>query len=250
MDSTGRKVALVTGAMGGLGTAICQALAHAGVRVIANCLPDYPEREAWLAAQRDQGFDFVAVEGDVADFESARRMVGEAATLAGGDIDILVNNAGITRDKFFSRMDADQWQAVMRTNLDSLFNVTRQVSPGMAERGWGRIINISSVNGIRGQAGQTNYSAAKAGVLGFTRALAAELATKGVTVNAVAPGYIATDMVMAIRDDIREAIVDSVPMKRFGRPEEIGALCVYLVSDLAGYMTGATLDINGGLHMS
>lgn len=250
MDSKARKVALVTGAMGGLGTAICQALARDGVRVFANCLPDYPDREAWLAAQRDQGFDFEAVEGDVADFESCSCMVQEVESRAEGAIDVLVNNAGITRDKFFSRMDADQWQAVMRTNLDSLFNVTRQVSPGMAERGWGRIINISSVNGVKGQAGQTNYSAAKAGVLGFTRALAAELATKGVTVNAVAPGYIGTDMVMAIREDIRDAIVDSIPMKRLGKPEEIGALCAYLISDLAGYMTGATLDINGGLHMS
>jgi acetoacetyl-CoA reductase len=166
-----------------------------------------------------------------------------------GPIDILVNNAGITRDKFFPKMDRAMWDAVISTNLTSLFNVTHGISPKMAERGWGRIINISSLNGVRGQAGQINYSAAKAGCLGFTKALALELVEKGVTVNAVAPGYIATKMVMAIRDDIRENIRNSIPMKRFGKPEEIGALCVYLASDLAGFITGATININGGMHM-
>ena len=142
------------------------------------------------------------------------------------------------------------WDAVISTNLTSLFNVTHAISPGMAERGFGRIINISSVNGVKGQAGQANYSAAKAGCLGFTKALAQEMVTKGVTVNAIAPGYIGTDMVMAIREDVRETIRMSVPMQRFGKPEEIGALVVYLASDLAGYMTGATLNINGGMHMA
>ena len=243
-----QKVALVTGAMGGLGTAICQSLAQQGFEVVANCLPGFADKDAWLAQQRALGFDFVAAEGDVSDYESCRDMVAGIEQEV-GPIDILVNNAGITRDKFFPKMEKAQWDAVINTNLNSLFNVTHHVSAKMAERGWGRIINISSVNGIKGQAGQTNYSTAKAGVLGFTKALAAELATKGVTVNAVAPGYVGTDMVMAIREDIRQSIIDSVPMKRLGRPEEIGALCAYLASDLAGYITGATININGGLHM-
>ncbi len=166
-----------------------------------------------------------------------------------GPIDILINNAGITRDRFFPKMEKAQWDAVIATNLTSLFNVTQNISPKMAARGWGRIVNISSLNGVKGQAGQTNYSAAKAGCLGFTKALAQELVEKGVTVNAVAPGYVATKMVMAIREDIRESIRNQIPMKRIATPEEIGGLCVYLSSDLAGYITGATININGGIHM-
>ncbi|QID18074.1 beta-ketoacyl-ACP reductase [Nitrogeniibacter mangrovi] len=243
------KVALVTGAMGGLGTAICQSFAKEGYTVVANCLPGFPQKDEWLAKQEELGFKFIAAEGDVSDYDSCKVMV-EKVEAEVGPIDILVNNAGITRDKFFPKMEQAQWNAVIATNLNSLFNVTHQISPKMAERGWGRIINISSVNGVKGQAGQTNYSTAKAGVLGFTKALAQELATKGVTVNAIAPGYIATEMVMAIRDDIRQAITDTVPMKRLGKPEEIGGLCTYLASDLAGYITGATININGGLHMS
>ncbi|QDF96153.1 beta-ketoacyl-ACP reductase [Azoarcus sp. DD4] len=243
-----QKVALVTGAMGGLGTAICQALAKDGMKVVANCLPGFPQMEEWLAKQKELGFDFVAAEGDVSDYESCKAMV-EKIEADVGPVDVLINNAGITRDKFFPKMEKGQWDAVINTNLNSLFNVTHHISPKMAERGWGRIINISSVNGVKGQAGQANYSTAKAGVLGFTKALAQELATKGVTVNAIAPGYIGTDMVMAIRDDIRQAITDSVPMKRLGKPEEIGGLCSYLASELAGYITGSTININGGLHM-
>jgi len=243
-----QKVALVTGAMGGLGTAICQALAKDGMKVVANCLPGFPQKDEWLTRQKELGFEFLAAEGDVSDYESCRMMVAQIETDVGA-IDVLVNNAGITRDKFFPKMEKAQWDAVINTNLNSLFNVTHHISPKMAERGRGRIINISSVNGVKGQAGQANYSTAKAGVLGFTKALAAELATKGVTVNAIAPGYIGTEMVMAIREDIRQGIIDSVPMKRLGKPEEIGALCSYLASDLAGYVTGATININGGLHM-
>jgi len=242
------KVALVTGAMGGLGTAVCQAFAKDGYTVLANCLPGFEQKDEWLAKQEELGFKFIAAEGDVSDYDSCKAMI-EKAEAEVGPVDILVNNAGITRDKFFPKMEVAQWKAVMATNMDSLFNVTHQVSAKMAERGFGRIINISSVNGVKGQAGQTNYSAAKAGVIGFTKALAQELATKGVTVNAIAPGYIATDMVMAIRDDIRQAITDTVPMKRLGKPEEIGGLCSYLASDLAGYITGATININGGLYM-
>lgn len=243
-----QKVALVTGAMGGLGTAISQALAKEGVKVVTNCLPGFPQKEEWLAEQKAFGFEFIAAEGDVSDYESCREMVARIEAEV-GQIDILVNNAGITRDKFFPKMEKPQWDAVINTNLNSLFNVTHHISAKMAERGWGRIINISSVNGVKGQPGQTNYSTAKAGVLGFTKALAGELATKGVTVNAIAPGYVGTELVMAIREDIRQGIVDTIPMKRLGRPEEIGALCVYLSSELAGYVTGATININGGLHM-
>ncbi len=243
-----KRVALVTGAMGGLGTAVCQAFANQGMTVVANCLPNFPRKAEWLAEQERQGFTFLAAEGDVSDYASCGAMV-EKVEAEVGSVDVLVNMAGITRDKFFKNMETHQWDAVISTNLNSVFNVTHHISPRMAERGWGRIINVASVNGIKGQAGQTNYSAAKAGVLGFTRALAQELATKGVTVNAVAPGYVATEMVMAIREDIVEGIKDSVPMKRLGTPEEIGGLCAYLASDLAGYITGATININGGLHM-
>jgi len=244
-----QRVAFVTGAMGGLGTAICQAFAKDGYKVVAAYHPQFDNKDEWLKEMEAAGFkDFVCVAGDVAKIEECQAMVTEAEAKVGA-VDILVNNAGITRDRFFAKMEKDQWEAVISTNLSSLFNMTKQVSAKMAERGWGRIINISSVNGVKGQAGQANYSAAKAGVIGFTKALAQELATKGVTVNAIAPGYVATKMVMAIREDILKTIVDSVPMKRLAKPEEMGALCSYLASDLAGYMTGATLNINGGLHM-
>jgi acetoacetyl-CoA reductase len=242
-----QRVALVTGAMGGIGTAVCQELAKAGHKVVAAYHPQFDKPEEWLAEQKAAGFNFVAVAGDVADFASCQTMVADAEAKA-GPVDILVNNAGITRDKMFAKMEPDQWNAVISTNLNSLFNVTKQVSAKMAERGWGRIINISSVNGVKGQAGQTNYSAAKAGVIGFSKALAAELAAKGVTVNVIAPGYIATKMVMAIKPEVLQGIVDGVPMKRLGKPEEMGAACVYLASELAGFMTGATLNINGGLY--
>jgi len=243
-----QRVAFVTGAMGGLGTAICQAFAKDGYKVVAAYHPQFDNKDEWLKEQEAAGFkDFVPVAGDVSDIESCKAMVAEAEAKA-GPVDILVNNAGITRDRMFAKMEKDQWDAVIATNLSSLFNMTKQVSAKMAERGWGRIINISSVNGVKGQAGQTNYSAAKAGVIGFSKALAQELATKGVTVNAIAPGYVATKMVMAIREDVLKGIVDTIPMKRLAKPEEIGGLCSYLASELAGYMTGATLNINGGLN--
>jgi acetoacetyl-CoA reductase len=234
--------------MGGLGTAICQELAKAGHKVVASYHPQFDNKEEWLKEQAAAGFnDFVCVPGDVSSLEDCQKMVADAEA-ACGQVDILVNNAGITRDRMFAKMERDGWDAVIATNLTSLFNMTKQVSAKMAERGWGRIINISSVNGVKGQAGQTNYSAAKAGVIGFTKALAAELAAKGVTVNAIAPGYIATKMVMAIKPEVLQTIVDSVPMKRLGKPEEMGAACVYLSSEGAGFMTGATLNINGGLY--
>ncbi|WP_153147216.1 acetoacetyl-CoA reductase [Dechloromonas sp. H13] len=243
-----QRVALVTGAMGGIGTAVCQELAKAGHKVVAAYHPQFDNKDEWLKEQAAAGFnDFVCVAGDVSSLEDCQKMVAEAEAAA-GPVDILVNNAGITRDRMFAKMEKDQWDAVISTNLSSLFNMTKQVSAKMAERGWGRIINIASVNGVKGQAGQTNYSAAKAGVIGFSKALAAELAAKGVTVNVIAPGYIATKMVMAIKPEVLQTIVDGVPMKRLGKPEEMGAACVYLASENAGFMTGATLNINGGLY--
>ncbi len=242
-----KKIALVTGAMGGLGTAICKALAQSGFTVAANCLPNFPPRDEWLAKMKSEGFDFIVAEADVTDYEACAAMVKKLEAEV-GPVDVLVNIAAITRDSVFRKMDKGQWDAVLSTNLDSVFNVTHQVLGGMADRGWGRVINLSSVNGIKGQFGQANYSAAKAGILGFTRAIAAEVAKKGVTVNAIAPGYIGTDMVMAIKQEVRDSIVATIPVGRLGRPEEIGALCAYLVSDLAGFMTGATLNINGGMH--
>ena len=242
-----QRIALVTGAMGGIGTAVCVELAKAGHKVVAAYHRQFDKPEAWLAEQKAASFDFIAVAGDATDIASCQAMVAAAEGRA-GPIDILVNNAGITRDRMFAKMDKYQWDAVINTNLTSMFNMTKQVSAKMAERGWGRIINIASVNGVKGQAGQTNYSAAKAGVIGFTKALAAELAAKGVTVNVIAPGYIATAMVMAIKPEILQGIIDGVPMKRLGKPEEIGAACVYLASENASFMTGATLNINGGLY--
>ena len=242
-----QRIALVTGAVGGLGTAICKSLAAAGVRVVGNFFPGDPAKDAWVEARKAEGLEIPLYGFDVSDYEQCKAAV-EQITAEVGPIDILVNNAGITRDKFFPKMEKGQWDAVIATNLTSLFNVTHTISPKMAERGWGRIINISSVNGVKGQAGQTNYSAAKAGVIGFTKALAAELAAKGVTVNAIAPGYVATKMVMAIKPEVLQTIVDSVPMKRLAKPEEIGYACAYLSNDLSGFTTGATININGGLY--
>ncbi|MBK7356038.1 acetoacetyl-CoA reductase [Propionivibrio sp.] len=244
-----QRVAFVTGAMGGLGTSICQELAKAGHKVIAAYHPEFDKPDEWTKEMAAAGFkDFICVSGDIASLESCAAMVAEGEAKAGAPVDILVNNAGITRDRMFAKMELSQWDAVIATNLTSLFNMTKQVSAKMAERGWGRIINISSLNGVKGQAGQTNYSAAKAGVIGFSKALAAELAAKGVTVNVIAPGYVATKMVMAIKPEILQGIIEGVPMKRLAKPEEIGAACAYLASDLAGFMTGATLNINGGLY--
>ena len=243
-----QRVALVTGAMGGLGTAICQELAKAGHKVVAAYHPQFDNKDEWLKEQAAAGFkDFVCVAGDVSVLEDCQKMVADAEA-ACGQVDILINNAGITRDRMFAKMEKEGWDAVIATNLTSLFNMTKQVSAKMAERGWGRIVNISSVYGVKGQMGQTNYSAAKAGVIGFTKALAAELANKGVTVNAIAPGYVATKMVMAIKPEILQTIVDSVPMKRLAKPEEIGFACAYLSNELSGFTTGATININGGLY--
>jgi acetoacetyl-CoA reductase len=244
-----QRIALVTGAMGGLGTAICQGLAKDGMKVVANCLPGFPQKDEWLAKQKELGFDFIAAEGDVSDYESSVAMVAKIEAEV-GPIEVLVNNAGITRDKFFPKMDKGQWDAVIATNLDSLFNVTHTVSPKMAERGWGRIINVSSVNGQKGAFGQTNYSAAKAGMHGITKALALEYARKGVTVNTISPGYIGTKMVLAIPKDILDSkIVPQIPVGRLGKPEEVAGLVAYLCSEEAAFVTGANIAINGGQHM-
>ena len=242
-----QKLAYVTGGMGGIGTAICQQLAKSGFKVIAGCGPTR-DHAKWLGEQKAQGFDFHASVGNVADWDSTVAAFSRAIAEHGA-IDVLVNNAGITRDRMFLKMTREDWDAVIDTNLTSMFNVTKQVVPGMVEKGWGRIIQISSVNGEKGQAGQTNYSAAKAGMHGFTMALAQELANKGVTVNTVSPGYIGTDMVKAIRPDVLEKIVATIPVKRLGTPDEIGSIVTWLASEHSGFTTGADFSCNGGLHM-
>ena len=242
-----KRVALVTGGLGGIGSAISDALAEAGFRVVATVTKDGGRIQKWKDAMKEKGFDDVeAVECDVTDTDACAAAVAKVQQEV-GPIDVLVNNAGITKDGFFHKMSKDNWDAVMKTNLDSCFNVTKPVFDGMRERSWGRVINISSVNGQKGQAGQVNYSAAKAGMHGFTMALAQEGARAGVTVNTVSPGYIGTDMVMAIREDVREKIIATIPLRRLGKPEEIGKLVAYLASEDAGYITGANIDINGGL---
>ena len=242
-----QRVAYVTGGMGGIGTAICQRLHKDGHKVIAGCGPSRDWKK-WLDEQKSEGYTFHASVGNVADWESTVAAFAKAKA-EHGPIDILVNNAGITRDRMFLKMTRDDWDAVIDTNLNSMFNVTKQVVVDMAERGWGRIVQISSVNGEKGQAGQTNYSAAKAGMHGFTMALAQELASKGVTVNTVSPGYIATDMVKAIRQDVLDKIIAGIPVKRLGKPEEIGSIVAWLSTEDSGFTTGADFSCNGGLHM-
>ncbi len=242
-----QRVAYVTGGMGGIGTAICQRFFKDGYKVIAGCGPtrDY---QKWLEDQKALGYTFYASVGNVGDWDSTVEAFSKAKA-EHGSIDILVNNAGITRDRMFLKMSREEWDGVIQTNLYSMFNVTKQVVSDMVEKGWGRIINISSVNGVKGQAGQTNYSAAKAGMHGFSMALAQELATKGVTVNTVSPGYIGTEMVRSIRPEILEKIVATVPVKRLGEPSEIASIISWLVSEEGGYSTGANFEVNGGLHM-
>jgi acetoacetyl-CoA reductase len=242
------RIAFVSGGMGGIGTAICRRLAAAGHTVVAGCLPGYERKAQWLTAMRGEGFKVHAAEGDVSDFDSCAEMFRQLRAVV-GPVEILVNNAGITRDAVFKRMTEQDWLAVINTNLNSVFNVTRQVIDGMTERGWGRIVNISSVNAQKGQFGQTNYSAAKAGMAGFAKALAQEVVRKGVTVNTVSPGYVETDLVMAIRADVRQGIIDSIPMGRLARPDEVAAVVAFLASEDAGYITGANISVNGGMHM-
>ena len=244
------RVALVTGGMGGLGEAVCIKLAALGYKVVTTYSPGNKKVDSWLATTKDMGFDFKAYECDVADYDSAQACIARIQDEV-GLVDVLVNNAGITRDMTFKKMDKTNWDLVMKTNLDSVFNMTKPVCDGMVERGWGRIINISSVNGQKGAFGQTNYSAAKAGMHGFTKALALEVARKGVTVNTISPGYIGTKMVMEIPKDVLDSkIIPQIPMARLGKPEEVAGLVAYLSSDEAAFVTGANIAINGGQHMS
>ena len=242
-----QKVAYVTGGMGGIGTAICQRMHKEGFKVIAGCGPTRDFKK-WLDEQKTLGYNFYASVGNVGLWESTVDAFAKAKAEHGA-IDVLVNNAGITRDRMFLKMTREEWDAVIETNLTSMFNVTKQVVVDMVEKGWGRIVNISSVNGEKGQVGQTNYSAAKAGMHGFTMALAQELAAKGVTVNTVSPGYIGTDMVKAIRQDVLDKIVATIPVKRLGQPSEIASIIAWLASEEGGYSTGADFSVNGGLHM-
>ena len=242
-----KKVAYVTGGMGGIGTAICQRLHKEGFTVIAGCGPTR-DHAKWIAEQASHGYTFYASVGNVGNWDSTVEAFTKTKA-EHGSIDVLVNNAGITKDRMFIKMTREDWDAVIETNLNSMFNVTKQVVADMVEKGWGRIINISSVNGAKGQAGQTNYSAAKAGMHGFTMALAQELATKGVTVNTVSPGYIGTDMVKSIREEVLAKIVATIPVKRLGEPTEIASICAWLASEESGFSTGADFSLNGGLHM-
>jgi acetoacetyl-CoA reductase len=244
-----RKIALVTGGVGGIGTAVCKRLAEDGHFVVANyAIPGTEERwSQQMAAAGLAGASALAF-GDVTDFDAMERMARKIEA-DHGPVAILVNCAGITRDSTFRKMTPEQWRAVISTNLDSVFNVTRHVIDGMVERGWGRVVNISSVNAVRGQFGQTNYAAAKAGILGFTKSLAQEVVRKGVTVNAVSPGYVQTEMVMAIREDVREKIVAEIPAGRLAMPDEIADAVAFLASEKSAYITGTNLAVNGGLHM-
>jgi acetoacetyl-CoA reductase len=243
------RVVLITGGMGGLGEVISTKMVDAGYKVAVTYSPGNTKHAEWVADMKKRGHDIVAVPCDVADMDSCAKAAG-AVIAKLGPIDVLVNNAGITRDMTFKKMDKVNWDAVMRTNLDSLFNMSKQVVDGMVERGWGRVINVSSVNGSKGAFGQTNYSAAKAGVHGFTKALALEVAKKAVTVNTISPGYIGTKMVMAIPKDVLDSkILPQIPVGRLGKTEEVAGLILYLASEEAAFVTGANIAINGGQHM-
>ncbi len=247
MDTNRKYVALVTGATGGLGTAICKRLADDGFHVIAN-YNNKEKAEKWREKMKGEGYDFDMHQADVGDFEAVGKMISDIEQSI-GPIDVLVNNAGITRDGQFRKMSKENWDAVIRTNLDSVFNCTRHVINQMMDRNYGRIINISSVNGQRGQFGQANYSAAKAGMHGFTKTLAMEVARKGITVNTISPGYIATDMVMAVAEEVRNKIVSEIPVGRLGGTEEIAHLVSFLASKETSFITGANYAINGGQHV-
>jgi len=235
--------------MGGLGEAVCIKLAALGYKVVTTYSPSNTKAQDWLTSMNNMGYGFKAYPCDVADFDSCKACVATVTTEV-GPVDVLVNNAGITRDMTFKKMTKADWDVVMSTNLDSCFNMTKQVMDGMVERKWGRVINVSSVNGQKGAFGQTNYSAAKAGMHGFTKALALEVARNGVTVNTISPGYIGTKMVMAIPQEILDSkILPQIPVSRLGKPEEIAGLVAYLASEEAAFVTGANISINGGQHM-
>ncbi len=245
-----QKIALVTGGVGGIGTAICQSLAKQGFRVFANYYPAEAEQaKTWYEDQKAAGFDIDIIGADVASYEACKEMVASIEEQV-GPVDILINGAGITRDATMKNMEPSAWNAVIDTNLNSVYNVTKQVFTGMTERGFGRVVNISSVNGSRGQFGQANYAAAKAGMHGLTMSLAQEGARKGVTVNTVSPGYISTAMTQAIPEEVLTKIVAGIPMGKMGEPEDIASLIGFLASNSAGYITGANMPVNGGLFFS
>jgi acetoacetyl-CoA reductase len=244
-----KRVAVVTGGMGGLGTAVCHRLYRAGFAVAATYSPGNRDFQTWIEERKDEGLRCRAYQVDVADYDDCARAVARIRDELGA-VDVLVNNAGITRDQSLRKLSQDDWHAVLRTNLDSVFNMSKQVLDGMLERRWGRIINISSVNGQQGAFGQCNYAAAKAGIHGLTKALALEVARHGVTVNTVAPGYLRTRMVEAVPAEVMEQkILPRIPVARLGEPDEVAALVAYLASDEAAFMTGAEIAINGGQHM-
>lgn len=244
MSKGNGRIAVVTGGTRGIGKAICADLHTAGYQVVANYATN---EEAAEAFRKETGIK--AYKWDVADYDECQAAIKKIEAELGSPVEILINNAGITRDGAIHKMDPAQWAAVIATNLNSCYNMVRSVIDGMRERQFGRIVTISSINGQLGQFGQTNYSAAKAGVFGFTKALARETAARGITVNAVAPGYIATDMVKAVREDILAKIVEGIPVGRLGEPEEIARAVCFLVADEAGFITGETLSVNGGQHM-
>lgn len=247
---TNKRVALVTGGTGGIGTAICRELVDKGYEVVAGYYSGgkHDKARAWQQEQAKDGYDIAIAYGDIVDYDSCKECV-EGIVAEMGSIDVLVNNAGITRDTTFKRMTPAQWIDVINTNLNSMFNVTRLVIDGMLGNDWGRVINISSINGEKGQFGQTNYSAAKAGIHGFTKALAQETARKGVTVNTISPGYIATSMIMEVPENVREGIRESIPVGRFGEPSEIGRIVSFLADEQSGFITGANISANGGQYM-
>ncbi|ARP92626.1 beta-ketoacyl-ACP reductase [Bordetella genomosp. 9] len=243
------RIALITGGMGGLGEAIVARFHRRGYRIVVTMSPENHRAPEWMESRRREGVDVAAYPADVADYGSCRDCVHRIREEV-GPVDILVNNAGVTRDASLRKMAQADWERVVRTNLDSVFNMTQPVLDGMAARRWGRIINISSVNGQRGQFGQANYAAAKAGMHGFTMSLALEMARHGVTVNTVSPGYLATRMVTAMPKEVLETkILPTIPLGRLGEPDEIAALVDFIASDEAAYITGANFAINGGLHM-
>jgi acetoacetyl-CoA reductase len=242
------KVALVTGGTGGIGDAICKQLADAGCRVATNYRNEEKARR-WAEQCKKDGYDIRSFQADVADMNACEALVKKIESEV-GPIDVLVNNAGITKDTTLRKMTAEQWGVVINTNLNSVFYLTKQVIDGMTQRGFGRVINISSINGQKGQMGQSNYAASKAGMHGFTMSVAQEVARKGVTVNTVSPGYIATEMVMAVPEDIRNKIIATIPVGRLGEPEEVAYIVTFLASEQANFITGADFSINGGQYMS
>lgn len=254
MRTKNNKVALITGGTGGIGSSICEQLYKDGYTVVANyrnfttAMKWREMAKKWQEDQLKMGIDVKIIQGDVADFKSTTKLINKINNDI-GPIDVLVNNAGITRDAPLHKMTPQQWNDVINTNINSVFNCSRLVIENMISSGWGRIINISSVNGQKGQFGQTNYATTKSGMYGFSKSLALEVAKKGITVNSISPGYIGTSMVMAIKEEIRNKIVAQIPVGRLGDPEEIANLVSYLASDKANYITGSNIAINGGLHM-